>query len=191
MSKVTLGPQTLIYPKPVLLVGADVDGKPNFMTVAWGGIANATPPMISVAIRTSRHTLKGIKQNQAFSVNIPSTDMVKQADYCGIASGSKEDKVKACGFNVFRGSVKAPLIQECPINLECTVEHTLELGSHNLIVGRIVETHISEDCLSDEQPDVDKVRPISYITSPATRYQALGEVLGRAFHIGRELKGGG
>ena len=77
MGKVALGPQTLVYPMPAMLVGADVDAKPNFMTVAWGGIACGDPPMISVAIRHVRHTLKGIRQNQTFSVNIPSVEQVK------------------------------------------------------------------------------------------------------------------
>ena len=92
MSKTTFGPQTLLYPMPALLIGANVDGKPNFMTAAWAGIANSEPPMISVAIRHVRHTLKGVKQNMTFSVNIPSTDMVAETDYCGITPGTKADK---------------------------------------------------------------------------------------------------
>jgi len=94
--KTRLGAQTYIYPMPVLLVGVDVGGKPNFMTVAWGGIANSEPPMISVAIRHSRYSLKGIRENQAFSVNIPASDQVAQADYCGMTSGAKVDKVADC-----------------------------------------------------------------------------------------------
>lgn len=80
MGKALMGPQTLVYPMPALLVGANVDGKPNFMVVAWGGIANGEPPMISVAIRHQRYTLKGIRQNMTFSVNIPSVDLVKETD---------------------------------------------------------------------------------------------------------------
>jgi len=189
MAKITIGPQTLIYPMPVLLIGSNVDDKPNFMTVAWGGIANGEPPMISVAIRRTRHTLKGIRQNRTFSVNIPSADMVREADYCGIASGSTINKVEVCRFNVFHGELKnAPLIEQCPINLECTVINILDLGSHALVVGRIEETHVSEACLTDGKPDVNKIKPMSYIMSPATRYQALGEVLAKAFSVGKELK---
>ena len=75
MGKILLGPQTLLYPMPALLVGAKVDDKPNFMAVGWGGIVNGEPPMISVALRYQRYTLKGIKQNMTFSVNVPSTDL--------------------------------------------------------------------------------------------------------------------
>ncbi len=129
MGKVALGPQTLVYPMPAMLVGADVDGKPNFMAVAWGGIACSDPPMISVAIRHVRHTLKGVKQNQTFSVNIPSVEQVKETDYCGMVSGSKADKVRACRFKVFYGKLgNAPLIEQCPVNLECKRGADLEPG---------------------------------------------------------------
>jgi len=189
MDKIVMGPQTLVYPMPALLVGVNIDDKPNFMTVAWGGIANGEPPMISVAIRHTRHSLKGIRQKETFSVNIPSADMVREADYCGIASGSKVDKAEACRFKVFYGKLgDAPLIEQCPVNLECKVVHILDLGSHALVIGRIEETHVSQSCLTDGKPDVNKIQPITYVTSPDTRYQALGEVLAKAFSAGRELK---
>ena len=189
MAKVILGPRTLIYPMPSLLVGAQVDGKPNFMAVAWGGIAGSTPPMISVAIQPHRYTYQGIRQNMTFSVNVPSTDLVKETDYCGIATGAKVDKTRVCDFKVFYGRIEtAPLIEQCPVNLECSVVHILNLGSHSLVVGRIDETHISEDCLTDGKPDVTKIKPFSYVTSPQQQYQALGDVIARAFHVGLELR---
>jgi flavin reductase (DIM6/NTAB) family NADH-FMN oxidoreductase RutF len=188
MGKVTLGPQTLVYPMPALLVGADVNGKPNFMAVAWGGIACGDPPMISVAIRQGRHTLKGIKQNQTFSVNIPSVEVVKETDYCGMVSGAKVDKVLACHFEVFYGKLgSAPLVKQCPVNLECKVVQILNLGSHSLVIGRIEETHISDHCLTDGRPDVDKINPLTYVTSAAARYQGLGEVVGKAWSVGKGL----
>ncbi len=101
MAKVTMGPQTLIYPTPVLSVGVKVDDRANFMNVAWSGIAGSEPPMISVAIRHNRYTLRGIRQNLTFSVNLPSTAVVRETDYCSIISGSMVDKVKACPFKVF------------------------------------------------------------------------------------------
>src|SRR5512138_650254 len=101
MKKVTLGPQTLLYPMPAFLIGADVDGKPNFMTAAWSGIANSTPPMLTVALQHHRHTLRGIRENGIFSVNVPSVAQARETDFCGIFSGVREDKVQACGFSVF------------------------------------------------------------------------------------------
>ena len=191
MGKIMTGPQTLVYPMPALLVGVNIDDKPNFMTVAWGGIANGEPPMISIAIRHTRHTLKGIRQNETFSVNIPSADMVRETDYCGITSGLKVDKAEACQFKVFYGKLgNAPLIEQCPVNLECKVIHILDLGSHALVIGRIEETHVSESCLTDGKPDVSKIRPITYVMSPVSQYQALGEVLAKAFSVGKDLKPG-
>jgi len=189
MGKILMGPQTLIYPMPALLVGANVDDKPNFMAVAWGGIANSEPPMISVAIRHQRYTLRGIRQNLTFSVNVPSIDMVRETDYCGLTSGSKVNKVEVCQFKVFYGKLdNAPLIEQCPINLECKVVHILDLGSHSLIVGRIEETHISESCLTDGKQDINKIKPFAYIPAPARQYQALGEIIAKAYSIGKELK---
>ena len=189
MAKIVMGPQTLIYPTPAALIGANVDGKPNFMTAAWCGVASSEPPMVAVAIRPSRYTHKGIRQNLTFSVNIPSTAMVRETDYCGVVSGSKADKVAVCGFGVFYGGLSsAPLIEQCPVNLECRVAHILDLGSHSLIVGRIEETHVSEDCLSDGKPDVGKIDPLVFSVAPARHYQALGKVVARAFDIGLELK---
>lgn len=188
MDKVQMGPQTLLYPMPAMLVGANVDGKPNFMAVAWGGIACGEPPMLSVAIRHQRYTLKGIRQNMTFSVNIPSVDQAKEVDYCGMVSGSKASKVETCRFKVcYKKLGSAPLIEQCPVNLECGVVHILDLGSHSLVIGRIEETHVSEDCLTDGKPDVNKIRPLTFVTSPAARYQALGELIAKAFSVGKEL----
>jgi flavin reductase (DIM6/NTAB) family NADH-FMN oxidoreductase RutF len=189
MGKILLGPQTLLYPMPALLVGAKVDDKPNFMAVGWGGIANGEPPMISVAIRYQRYMLKGIKQNMTFSVNVPSTDLVKETDYCGIISGAKVNKAEVCRFKIFYGKLdNAPLIEQCPVNLECKVVHILDLGSHALIIGRIEETHVSDNCFTDGEPDVNKIKPFIYTTAPASQYQALGDVVAKAFSIGKELK---
>jgi len=188
MSKIMMGPRTLIYPMPVLLIGADVDDKPNFMAAAWCGIANGLPPMISVGIQPRRYTYKGIRQNLAFSANVPSVDLIRETDYCGIVSGSRVNKVEVCKFKVFYGELGgAPLIEQCPINLECKVLHILDLGSHSLVIGRIEETHISESCLTDGKPDVEKINPLIYTTEPAGQYNAFGEVVGKAFSIGREL----
>lgn len=189
MNKTVLGPKTLIYPMPVLLVGANVNDRPNFMAVAWSGIACDEPPMISVAIRHRRHTLKGLRQNQTFSVNVPTSDMAAEADYCGIVSGAKADKVKACKFNIFYGKINtAPLIEQCPINLECKVVHVLDLGSHSLVIGRIEETWVSDDCLTDGKPDIDKIKPFAYIPSLTTQYHKIGEVIGKAYSIGKKLE---
>jgi len=189
MDKIQLGPRTLLYPMPVMVVGSNVNGKANFMVAAWGGIANGEPPMISVAIRPQRYTLIGINQNNTFSINIPSTDLIKEADYCGLVSGHDVDKVDICKFKIFYGKLKsAPLIEQFPVNLECKVEHSLNLGSHWLIIGRIEETHLSSACSTNGNPDISKIKPATFITQPAGEYRYLGEYLAKAHSIGRELR---
>jgi flavin reductase (DIM6/NTAB) family NADH-FMN oxidoreductase RutF len=189
MRKITLGPQTLLYPMPAFLIGANVAGKANFMTAAWSGIANSNPPMVTVALQHHRYTLKGIKENGSFSINVPSEDQVKQADYCGMVSGAKKDKAADCGFTVFYGQLKtAPLIEECPVNLECKVVHILNLGSHVLIVGQIEDTHVSEDSMTGGLPDAAKVKPIIYCSGAEKRYHGVGRQLALAFSAGKDLK---
>jgi flavin reductase (DIM6/NTAB) family NADH-FMN oxidoreductase RutF len=184
-----MGPRTLVYPMPAFLIGANVDERPNFMTVAWSGIANGKPPMISIALQHPRHTLKGIKQNNTFSVNVPSTDMVKETDYCGIESGSGADKVAVCKFDVFYGVLKnAPLIEQCPVNLECSVVTITDLGSHELVIGKIEEVYATEECLTDGKPDMEKIKPLIFSMDRGANYFSFGKRIAGAFKIGEELK---
>lgn len=189
MKKTTVGPMTLLYPKPALLVGANVDGMPNFMTVAWAGIVNQTPPMLSVAIRRKRYTYRGIDENQTFSVNIPSVNQVKETDYCGLVSGAKNDKVAVCGFSVFYGKLKtAPLIKQCPVNLECRLVQKMDFKTHVLCIGQIEEVHVDDDCLTNGKPDVEKVRPLVFTSGSEYAYYCLGEKLAAGFQVGKELQ---
>jgi flavin reductase (DIM6/NTAB) family NADH-FMN oxidoreductase RutF len=184
MKKVKLGPQTLLYPTPAVLVGALVGGRPNYMTAAWCSIAASKPPAISVALQPVRYTLKGIKEQGVFSINVPSAGMVKEVDYCGIYSGNKKDKSTI--FKTFYGVLeKAPLIEECPVNLECKAIHFLQVGSHILIIGEIVEAHISEHCTKAGKADPQKIDPLIYAIG-SMQYHRLGEPVAQAFRAGRE-----
>ena len=189
MAKVSMGARTLLYPLPTVLVGANVDGKPNFSTYAWCGIVNSNPPMLSVAFQHQRHTLKGVKQNGTFSVNIPSVELVKETDYCGTVSGRETDKVADCKFSIFYGKLaNAPLISECPINLECRALHILNLGSHEMVVGQIEEVYATDSCLTDGEPDVTKIKPFLWVTHPTNQYWTFGKPIGEAFSIGRQME---
>jgi len=188
LDKKTFGPSTFVFPEPVFLVGVNVDGKPNFMTAAWGGMACGAPPMLTVAIRHQRYTIKGIKPGGNFSINIPSEQLVEEADLCGIISGANADKVAACDFDVFYGKLEnAPLIRQCPVNLECKIVHMLNLGSHILVIGSIEETHVTEDCLTEGVPDVEKIKPILYSRGTTAKYYGYGRPVGDAFNIGNNI----
>lgn len=179
------GPVPILSAYPVVLVGAYVDGKADFTTVAWTGVAASNPPTISVALQHHRHVLQGIRHHMAFSVNIPSADIVKEADYCGLVSGAKTDKARDCRFDVFHGKLdNAPLIEQCPINHVCQVVQILDLGSHELVIGRIIETYVSEECTTDGRPDAMKTKPLTYVGG---KYRILGEVIGNSFDVGKSV----
>ena len=189
MAKVALGASTMLLPLPSVLVGANVDGKPNFLVCAWCGIVNSRPPMLSASFGPHRHTFKGVKQNGTFSVNIPSVAQVKETDYCGIFSGKNTDKVADCKFTMFYGKLgNAPMIGECPINLECRVLHTLDLGSQEMVVALVEEVYATESCLTDGQPDVTKINPFLWVSRPSNQYWSFGKPIGEAFIIGKDLK---
>jgi flavin reductase (DIM6/NTAB) family NADH-FMN oxidoreductase RutF len=184
MDKVSVGPRPYMAAMPAVLVGANVEGKPNYMAVAWAGVACMAPPMIAVAINKVRHTEKGILENKTFSVNVPAAKNATEVDYCGLVSGSKTDK--SAVFETFYGKLKtAPLIREFPVNMECELRHTLELGSHNLHVGEIIDIHVAKDCLTGGNPDPKKVDPIIFSGSD---YCHIGEVISKAFSVGKGYK---
>ncbi|HDZ24031.1 MAG TPA: flavin reductase family protein [Desulfobacteraceae bacterium] len=186
MKKTMLGADTLLYPMPAVLVGTKVDEKPNFMTAAWCGIAAPKPPALGVSIRKELHTFTGIMEHKVFSINVASAGLARKVDYCGIYSGRKRDKSQV--FKVFYGVLEAaPLVEECPVNLACRMIHTLDLGSHTLIVGEIVESYVNEDCLSNGKPDPVKIDPLIY-TTITQEYRRLGDVVARAFHDGKTLQ---
>jgi flavin reductase (DIM6/NTAB) family NADH-FMN oxidoreductase RutF len=189
MRKVKKGPQTWMFPLPALLIGTVVEGKPNFMTAAWGSIANAEPPMISVAIRRNRYTRNGIEVGGGLTVNIPATSQAPEVDFCGIESGSKADKAARCGFTVsICGATGAPMVEECPVNLECKIDQIIELGTHSLVIAFVLETYVSEDCITDGTLDVAKADPLVYLTGTARRYVHTGAPAGDAFSIGLGLR---
>lgn len=184
MEKTTLGPQTLLFPMPATLIGAQVDSKPNYMTAAWCAIAAYKPPSVAVAIRKERYTLKGVREQGTFSVNVSSSTMAKETDHCGLCSGKIKGKSQI--FTAFYGELKtAPLIEECPVNLECVAIHCLDLGSHTLVVGEIIQTYISGYCLTDKKVDPGKVDPLIFITG-TLKYHRLGDEIAPAFAIGKE-----
>ena len=188
MKKKLIETSDYLYPKPVVLIGAKVDNAPNFTTVSWIGIASESPPMTSVALRHERYSLKGVRENGVFSVNIPSAQLVEETDYCGIISGAKANKAEACHFSIFYGSSNAlPLIEECPVNLECKVVQILNLGSHSLVIGEIKYTYISENCLTAGKPDMNKINPIAYITGNKGEYYTIGTFLGNAYSAGKAI----
>jgi flavin reductase (DIM6/NTAB) family NADH-FMN oxidoreductase RutF len=187
MKKQRFGPQPFLYPMPTVIVGALVNGKPNFNTIAYVGIAQSRPPMICVSMDKGRFTHQGITQTGTFSVNIPSDRMVGITDFIGIYSGRNKDKTSL--FSVFYGELKtAPMIEECPVNLECEVIETMDFGGKNdLFVGKIVESYAEKKYCTEGYPDIQKIRPFVF-TRQDHNYWKVGEHLAEALSVGRSYR---
>ena len=186
MDKINLGSTIPAYPMPVSLVGAHVDGKPNFLAVAWFTMVSYKPPRIAIALGKGHHTNPGIKENKTFSVCLPSEDMAEITDYCGIVSGKKTDKSEI--FDLFYGELKsAPMIRDCPLNIECTLVEIVESSLNEIFIGEIVGTYTEERFLTDGKSDFKKTKPL-ILSQPDTSYWRLGEPLAKAWSIGKKYK---
>lgn len=144
---------TQLAPVPAVLVGCGngTDFKNNLITVAWAGIVCSTPPMVSVSIRPERYSRGLIESTGEFTINVPTVAMAEAVDYCGMVSGRDTDKFKAVNLTAKKGSkVTAPIVDECPLALECKVVHALKLGSHIMYVGEVVAVQ-ADRALLDEK----------------------------------------
>lgn len=187
MEKIQIG-QNFFIPMPVVLVGTLVSGIANFMTVGWCSRANASPPMIACGIGNHHYTLKRIEETKTFSVNIPSSDLLDKTDYCGLVSGKMTDKSRV--FDVYYGSLKtAPMIRECPVNLECRLVQTVTLPTNTLFIGEIAGAYVDSRVIKDGKPDFPEIDPL-FLTMPDNRYWTLGKYAGDAWSAGKKLMKG-
>ena len=186
MDKINLGSTIPAYPMPVSLVGTHVAGKPNFMTVAWFTMASYKPARIAIALGKNHYTNPGIKENHTFSVCLPSEEMTEVTDYCGIVSGKKTDKSRI--FDLFYGELKtAPMIKDCPLNMECKLVEIVESGSNEIFIGEIIGVYTEERFLSDGKLDFTKIKPL-ILSQPDTSYWSLGKPFAKAWNIGKKYK---
>lgn len=177
-------------PVPVFLVGTyDQQEKPNIMAAAWTGICCGTPFCMYASLRKATYTYHNIAHHQAFTLNVPDRSHVRETDYAGIFSGRDEHKFESLNLTPVQSDlVHAPYIEEFPVSIECRLVNSIELGSHTQFVGEVVGVKADEAVLDDSgQIDVQRVDPFLYIPS-SREYFNLGEYLGKAFSIGKELK---
>jgi len=186
--KKSLGAKTILYPTPVLVIGTyDKSGKPNVMTAAWGGICCSSPPCVAVSLRKATYTYGNIMEQKAFTINIPSENYIKEADYFGIVSGKKKDKFSATGLTPVKSDiVHAPYVKEFPFILECKLLHTFEIGLHTQFIGEIMDIKADEAVLGENGlPNIEKIKPFMFVPDSGT-YYGIGEYLGKAFSIGKD-----
>lgn len=181
--KIEIGAKNCLYPLPTVLVGALVNEKPNYTTIAHVGIME--PSVISLGMNKTHYSNRGIKANKTFSINIPSTKQVKETDYCGLVSGMDKDKTTL--FKTFFGKLKtAPMIEECSINMECELVKTVDFSNHDTFIGKVSATYCNEDVLTDGVVDFEKVQPVLFVMNDRS-YWSLGKRLAKAWSIGKEL----
>lgn len=186
--KTSIGAKTILYPTPVLIVGTyDKSGKPNVMTVAWGGICCSSPPCVSISVREATYTYGNLMEQKEFTISIPSERYVKEADFIGIASGKSTDKFAVTGLTPVKSDVvNAPYVGEFPMVLECKVIHTHKIGLHTQFIGEILDVKAEESVIGEKGPEVEKVKPFLWAPDPSRGYYGIGGYLGKAFSIGRE-----
>lgn len=187
MSKIKLDQRFSPYQMPSVIIGTVVDGRPNFMLCTWVSRVNRTPPIWMASINRKHLTLDGIRDNRIISMNFPSVDLVKIADFVGITSGRDADKSSL--FNLFYGETRAPMIEECVLNMELEVEEMIERPDHFIVLAKAINTYASQQVLVDKKPDMKKMSQIVYTGAEGQpSYWTIGDKIGDAFSIGKEFK---
>jgi flavin reductase (DIM6/NTAB) family NADH-FMN oxidoreductase RutF len=172
-----------VGPFPGMIVGAMRNDKPTYTAVGAGGCA-CLEPVLCASLKDTHYITEGIAKSGYFSVNIPSTALVKELDYCGLVSGWDVDKSEL--FTPFFDTAgSAPLITECPLNFLCKVCDSTKIRGFTMFFGDIIAAFANEDSLTQGQPDPVKVDPIIMM---AVNYCGLERVVGRPFNEGKSLQ---
>lgn len=178
MAKEIWKPGNMLYPLPVVMISvADSSGKNNIITVAWAGTICTNPAMVSISVRPERYSYPILKETGEFVINLTTKELVYATDYCGVKSGRDIDKFKEMKLTALPAEhVKAPLIGESPVNIECRVREVKPLGSHDMFIADVLCVHADEKYMDEKKRfHLEKAEPIVY--SHGT-YFACGEALG-------------
>ena len=189
--KTKLGAQRILFPLPTVLVVTGTFEMANIVTIAWVSLLSSQPPTIGISVGTKGFSGEQIKKNKNFTVNVATAEIMKETDFCGITSGKDINKFERTGLTKLQSSIVAsPIIKECPLNLECKLVEANMAGTTNHFIGEIVEAHLDSDKITDPAKlgtlDIDLINPLIYI-SGKREYRKLGEKIGDAYKIGKEL----
>ncbi len=177
MSKIKLSPGTLEAPLPPMLISCGSMEKPNVFTVAWTGILNTKPPMTYISVRPSRYSYELIKESGEFVINLPSSNLVKTVDFCGVKSGRDIDKFKAYSLTPEPSNeISAPAVGECPVSIECRVRQIMPLGTHDMFISDILCVNVKEELMNKEgRLCLEKAGLMAYIHG---EYFTIGKKIG-------------
>lgn len=167
-----------MYPLPAVMVSVtDGMGNDNIITVAWAGTVCTNPPMVSISVRPSRFSYDMIKNTGEFVINLTTEDLAYATDYCGVRSGREADKFREMKLTKEKADfVKAPMIAEAPVSIECRVSKVLELGSHHMFIADVLAVHADEAYMDENKKfHLNDAKPLVY---------SHGEYLGTGKKIG-------
>ena len=178
MGRQTWKPGNMLYPLPAVMVSVcDGKGKSNIITIGWAGTICTNPPMVSISVRPERYSYDMLKETGEFVINLTTKELAWATDYCGVKSGRDVDKFKECKLTpVPAEHIKAPMIGESPVNIECRVREIKELGSHHMFIAEVLAVHADEKYMNEKNKFcLEKAEPIVYSHGA---YLMTGETLG-------------
>ena len=186
MKKLIWPGSTQLAPVPAVLVGTGGEGwKNNLITVAWVGIVCSDPAMLSISVRPERYSYQALVATREFTVNVPLAAQARIVDWCGVVSGKDHDKFAEQNLTAAAGSkVRAPLVMECPLNLECKVKEIIKLGSHDMFIAEIAAVQVSEEFIA-ESGRLDLEHDGGVLGYAHGHYFNLGECIG---HFGFSVR---
>ena len=190
MAKVQWKAGTFIYPIPAVMVSCGTMEKSNIITVAWTGILNTNPAMCYISVRPERYSHDMIKENGEFVINLTTEKLARATDWCGVISGRNRDKFKEMKLTKEKGNfVKAPLIKESPVSVECRVKEIIPLGSHDMFVAEVLSIDADENYIDEKGAfDISKCNLMAYVNGG---YYPLGKKIGKfGFSVQKKKKMG-
>lgn len=187
MEKELFKPGNMLYPLPAVMVSLAEGGKNNIITVAWTGTVCTNPPMLSVSVRPERFSYGILVRTKEFVANLTTKKLARACDYCGVKSGRDVDKFRETGLTAGQATyIKAPLIAESPVNIECRVKEIIKLGSHDMFLSEVLGVHVDQAYLDEKGKfDLNRAEPIVYSHG---EYYGLGGLIG---HFGYSVKKNG
>ncbi len=190
MSKINWKPGTMVYPLPAVMVSCGASPEEyNILTIAWTGTICSNPPMCYISIRPGRHSYDIIKRTGEFVINLTTSELVRATDWCGVRSGRDYDKFKEMKLTPGKAEkVKAPIIVESPVNIECVVKEIKDLGVHHMFISEVVNIQASERFMDPNTGkfELAAANPIVYIHGG---YYQTGKKLGKfGFSVEKKKK---
>ncbi|WP_297097094.1 flavin reductase family protein [uncultured Draconibacterium sp.] len=179
MARTYWKPGTIVYPLPAVMVSCGENPEEyNIITIAWTGTINSDPPMCYISVRPGRHSYDIIKRTGEYVINLTTEKLAKATDWCGCRSGRKYNKWEEMNLTPAPAKmVKAPIIEESPVNIECRVKDIVELGSHHMFISEVVSVSVDDTYMNEEQAfSFSKANPLVYSHG---HYFGMGKRIGK------------